>query len=238
MNEMQQARLDEMRGQPVFDRSGEEIGSVEEIYYDEGSNRAEWIGIGTGFFGTKRVLVPVRGAGVHGDGIRVAYDKDQVKDSPDLDGDEISAETERELADYYRLDGTESARGDMTDGTQSVTRSEEELRVGKQQTEAGRVRLRKWVETEPISVDVELQREKAHVTREAVNEPMADEHAFEEQQIEVPLHAEEAVVQKETVAKERIGIEKNVETTTETVSDDLRKERVEINQDDREGGGR
>jgi sporulation protein YlmC with PRC-barrel domain len=51
-------RLDAMRGAPVFDSSGDKIGSVEEIFYDGQSKRPEWIGIGMGFFGTKRVLVP------------------------------------------------------------------------------------------------------------------------------------------------------------------------------------
>ncbi len=44
----------------------------------------EWIGLGTGFFGTKRVLVPVAGAHTDDDAITVPYTKDQVKDTPDL----------------------------------------------------------------------------------------------------------------------------------------------------------
>src|SRR3954453_8765689 len=91
---MEQVQLDRMRGAPVYDRGGDKIGAVEEIFYDTQSNRPEWIGIGTGFFGTKRVLVPVEGASLRDDGICVRYPKDQVKDSPGIDGDEISSETE------------------------------------------------------------------------------------------------------------------------------------------------
>ena len=50
------------------------------------------------------MLVPVRGAGTHEDGIRVAYDKDQVKDSPDIDSDEIDGERECALYEYYGVD--------------------------------------------------------------------------------------------------------------------------------------
>ena len=235
---MQQVRLDEMRGAPVFDRSGDKIGTVEEIFYDDQTQRPEWIGIGTGFFGTKRVLVPVQGATAQDDGICVAYDKDQVKDSPDIDSDEIAGETERELASYYGLTagGASAPTAGHRDSTaatgESVTRSEEELQVGKQQTEAGSVRLRKWVETEPVALDVELQRETARVVREDIDQPIArDDAAFAEEEVEVPLRAEQPVAAKQTVAKERVGIEKDVETRTETVSDELRKERVEVEGD-------
>src|SRR5213595_3855167 len=101
--EMNRVRLDEMRGAPVYDNVGEKIGKVEEIYYDQQTRVPEWIGIGTGFFGTKRVLVPVKGARVSEDSLTVGYSKDQVKDSPDIDEDEISQQCEADLAAYYGL---------------------------------------------------------------------------------------------------------------------------------------
>ncbi len=226
--------LNEMRGSTVYDRDGEKIGSVEEIFYDEQSNQPEWIGIGTGFFGTKRVLVPVAGASHDNGALTVAYAKEQVKDSPDIDSDEIDDDLERSLYSYYGLGSEASAgaaRSSVAQGGDSVTRSEEELRVGKREVEAGSVRLRKWVETEPVEADVELRRETAHVTREAIDQPVSDA-AFDEQEIEVPLHAEEPVVQKQVVAKERVGIEKDAETERETVRDEVRKERIEVEGDD------
>src|SRR3712207_9055509 len=95
MSELTLERLDQMRGATVYDSAGEKIGSVEEIFYDEDTNRPEWIGIGTGLFGTKRVLVPVAGASLAEGGVTVGYSKEQVKDSPDIDSDEISQETDR-----------------------------------------------------------------------------------------------------------------------------------------------
>ena len=112
-----------------------------------------------------------------------------------------------------------------------MTRHEEELAVGKRTVQAGSVRLKKWVETESVQADVELQRETAHVTREPVDQAVSDVNIGEEE-IEVPLTAEEAVAEKRTVAKERIGIEKDVETDVETVTDQLRKERVEVEGDE------
>lgn len=69
---------------------------------------------------------------------------------------------------------------------------------------------------------VEVKRETARVERERIGEP-APGAELREEEIEVPLHAEEAVVQKQTVAKERVGIEKDVEQRTETVSDEVRR---------------
>ena len=237
-------QLSEARGVAVYDAGGEKIGAVEEIFYDERTRQPEWLGIGTGFFGTKRALVPVEGADMREDGFYVPYAKDQVKDSPDIDEDEISQETEQQLYAHYGLQYSERrsesglpegapGRTSGKAGEASVTRAEEELEVGKHEVDAGQVRLRKWVETEPVQADVDLKRETARVTRERVDEPVSDAEIGEEE-IDVPLRAEKAVTQKRTVAKERIGLEKDVQTERETVGDEVRKERVEVEGDDKE----
>jgi uncharacterized protein (TIGR02271 family) len=234
--EMSRVRLDEMRGATVYDNAGEKIGAVEEVFYDSQSRAPEWIGIGTGFFGTKRVLVPVQGAQVTEDGLMVAYSKDQVKNSPDIDEDEISPQCEQDLQAYYGTSGssqgptTGSEQAAMRDEDQAVTRSEEEIEVGKRPVEAGSARLKKWVDTEPVALDVELRREVAHVTREPIDQPVGD-HDFTEDEVEVPLHQEKPVVQKQAVAKERVAVEKDVQTDTHTVEDEVRKERVEVEGD-------
>src|SRR4051812_50187959 len=43
----------------------------------------------------------VAGAKAQGDGLYVRYSKAQVKDSPDIDADQISADTESALYSYY-----------------------------------------------------------------------------------------------------------------------------------------
>jgi uncharacterized protein (TIGR02271 family) len=245
MQGMTTERLLDVRGESVWSNDDQEIGRVEEIFVDEETGQPEWIGIGTGFFGTKRVLVPAQTAEVNENGVYVPYAKDHVKDAPDIDSDEISQSTEAELAGYYGLEYSEArsdsglpegsapsggAPTDTVSDDASITRSEEELAVGKRQVETGKARLRKWVETEPVELDVELQRETAQVHREPVNEVVTGAE-LGEQEIEVPLHAEEAVVQKETVAKERISVDRDVETTHERVSDEVRKEQVEIEGD-------
>ena len=237
-------RLAEVRGTAVYSSDGEKIGRVEEIFMDEETRRPEWIGIGTGFFGTKRVLVPVEGASLGSDQITVPYTTEQVKGSPDIDSDEISQGAEAELYSYYGLGYSESRSDtglpesapapDVTEtadrGRGDVVRAEEELAVGTRPVEAGRVRVRKWVETEPVEMDVELRRETARVVREPISEPISDAELGTDE-IEVPLRAEEAVVEKHAVAKERVSLETDVAVDTQTVSDEVRKERVEVEGD-------
>jgi uncharacterized protein (TIGR02271 family) len=227
-------RLGELRGSPVYDSAGEKIGKVEEIFYDTTTSRPEWIGLGTGFFGTKRVLVPVAGAEAREDGIFVPYTKDLVKDSPDIDADEISHSQESALYGYYRLGGAPKTATSGTAEGGSVTRTEEELAVGKRPVEAGRVRLRKWVETEPVQAEVELTRERAHVERERIDEPVSG-HDFQEEEVEVPLTAEEPVVEKRAVAKERVSVGKEAESDTRTITETVRKERVDVDKQGVEG---
>ncbi len=234
--------LMEARGADVYSSDGEKIGSVEEIFVDEETNQPEWIGLGTGFLGTKRTLVPVQGAERRDDGFYVPYSKDQVKETPEIDSDEINQETEAGLYSHYGLgyserrsdtglpEGSPPPTGGTATGEEDVVRTEEELQVGKRETEAGRARLRKWVETEPVETDVELKRETARVTREPIDQPVSGAE-IGEQEVEVPLREEQAVVQKETVAKERIGLEKDVDTERETVGDEVRKERVDVEGD-------
>jgi uncharacterized protein (TIGR02271 family) len=108
-----------------------------------------------------------------------------------------------------------------------MTRSEEELRVGKRPVDAGSVRLRKWVETEPVQASINLTRETVRVDREPIDEVVTGAE-IGEQTIEVLLRDEEAVVDKQVVARERISLDKDAEERSETVSDEVRRERVEI----------
>jgi len=238
-------RFQQLRGADVLDRDGTKVGVVEELFVDRETRRPEWLGIGTGFLRSKRVLVPVVGSDTNGDIVRLPYDEQLVKDSPDVDADEVSEETERALYAHYGVPASESASPstyaeggpstEMTSGTtggQSVTRSEEELRVGTERTEAGRVRLHKWVDTEPVETDVTLTQERATIERRPVEGTAATGAEIGEQDIEVTLEEERPVVSKQTVAKEEVAIGTETVQETEHVSDTVRKEVVEVEGDD------
>lgn len=100
-------RLETLRGADVYDAEGDKIGSVEEVFVDEQTQEPEWIGLGTGLFGTKRVLVPAQTAEYAKDAVSVPYSKNQVKNTPDIDDDHIDQGTEAELYSHYGLEYSE-----------------------------------------------------------------------------------------------------------------------------------
>jgi uncharacterized protein (TIGR02271 family) len=121
-----------------------------------------------------------------------------------------------------------------------VQRSEEELRAGVREREAGRVSARKSVHTEREVVRVPKRREKVDIERipaegEAREASGATEADIGEDEVVLQVFEEEVVVTKRVVLKEEIRLRKRVAWDEETVEVDLRKEEVEI--DDQSGRG-
>jgi uncharacterized protein (TIGR02271 family) len=114
----------------------------------------------------------------------------------------------------------------------AMTRSEEELRVGTTQRESGRVRLKKYVVEDEVTQTVPVRREEVRVEREPITDANVDSAtegpAISEEEHEVVLHQEEAVVDKRAVPKERVRLDKDVETREEQVSDTVRKEQIDV----------
>jgi uncharacterized protein (TIGR02271 family) len=107
---------------------------------------------------------------------------------------------------------------------------EEELVVGKRAEEVGRVHLHKEVVQEQETIPVTLQREEVVVERVPVS-GQADvdtTDAFVEQDIDVPVMGEEAVVAKRAVETEEVRLRKQATTEQQEVSDTVRKERVVV----------
>jgi uncharacterized protein (TIGR02271 family) len=121
----------------------------------------------------------------------------------------------------------------------AMTRSEEELSVGTRQVQTGRARLRKYVVTEEVTRKIPVQREEVRVEREPITDANRDQALaggdITEEEHEVTLHAEQPVVEKRTVPKERVRMDTDTVTDEETVSEEIRKERIETEGDVREG---
>ena len=102
---------DTWTGRDAYDVDGDKIGSIKDIYFDDVTGRPEWIEVKAGLFKGTR-LAPLSGARVEADTgdaedrLRLAVDKDRVKDAPDMDtgDDHLSSEQERELYSYYGFD--------------------------------------------------------------------------------------------------------------------------------------
>lgn len=216
----------QLRNIPVFTADGEEIGHVGDVYYDEASAQVQCIGVPGDSLGFKNVMVPVRGAQITEEGLHLPYRRDQLRDFGDT-GDDMDVSRWEQERDYYAGYDSDASRSTVQDEDASLTRSEEEVRVGTERVASGQVRLRKYVETEPVEADVELKRETVEVERRPIDRQVSGAD-FEEKEVEVSLHEERPVVEKQTVAKEEVSLSKNVETERETIRDDVRKERIEL----------
>ncbi len=96
---------DRFAGYEVYDHHYEKIGKVDDLFVDEGDN-LEYIGVKTGFLGTRSTLIPMGMVRVNDERrlVQVAADKDTVKDGPTFDDDrEITPEFERQVYSYYGL---------------------------------------------------------------------------------------------------------------------------------------
>jgi uncharacterized protein (TIGR02271 family) len=174
---------------------------------------------------------------------RVLYDHYGRGDYGDWDGTTDRSETLFDRDDSGR-DGRSSRDDEISghdtsgpDTDKAMTRSEEELHVGTERREAGRGRLRKYVVTEEVTKTVPVQREELRIEREPITDANRDDAldgpAISEEEHEVVLHEEVPVVEKQTVPQERVRLEKDTHTDEETVTEEVRKERIETDGDAR-----
>jgi uncharacterized protein (TIGR02271 family) len=242
-------------GRTIVDRDGGRIGPVDAIYLDDQSGEPEWALVTTGLFGTKASFVPLAQATEDDGDVRVPFDKQLVKDAPRIDPDgHLSEAEERQLWRHYGLDYDRTTRRRASGGgavgrdttgptpADAMTRSEEELRVGTAQRERGRVRLRKYVTTEQVQQTLPVRRERVRVEREPITDANLDAATsgpnLSEAEHEVILREEEPVVEKRVVPRERVRLGKETVTGEERVAEELRKEQIEVHDEDTKGGRR
>ncbi|MET8990458.1 DUF2382 domain-containing protein [Nonomuraea wenchangensis] len=283
---------------------GQPIGQVGQVYLNDRTGDPEWVTVRTGMFGMKETFVPLSGSHRTGDEIRVPFDKEKIKDAPNIDVDgHLTIEEEARLYRHYGLQppavpqqrstsptgearpgtvpgpatptrptasttpttpaagptgtrgdmgdmerirrehetgvtggmGPETAMGrtgEMADSDIDMTISEERLRIGKETVESGRVRLRKYVQTENVQETVPLSHEEVVIERVPIREGEAVTGSYDigEDEQSMTLHEERAVIGKETRPVEHIHAHKQSVEQEKTVSGQVRKEHLEIDE--------
>ncbi|MFD7315268.1 DUF2382 domain-containing protein [Streptomyces sp. NPDC059883] len=110
-----------LNGLPIYDKDGDKIGNVGQVYVGDRSGRPEWVTVKTGLFGMKESLVPLSGARRAGEDIHVPYAKETVKEAPRLDADEhLDPSQEKQLYKHYGLTATGGGLG-MASGAAAGT---------------------------------------------------------------------------------------------------------------------
>lgn len=193
-------------GAALIDSAGEKVGSVERSYVDD-RGAVQLVEVKTGGIFSKHRLVPADDVEQTDDGIVVPYDKATIERSPDASdvGDTLERDALDQVRAYYAGIGSE-------DGT-------------------GR----------PAAVPVQQSEDGADTESEDAGSTSVGEASTEEWQrvsgvrdrgdvIEVPIVEEEIV--KRPVVKEVLRVRKSQVADTETVSDQVRKEDIEVEHDD------
>jgi uncharacterized protein (TIGR02271 family) len=167
-----------------------------------------------------------------------AFDRD-ASTSGDFDRDTHTAGTAGTFDRDTDASGTvgRDTSGPTTDD--AMTRSEEELSVGTREREAGRARLRKYVVTDEVTETVPVKREEIRLEREPITDANVDDALsgpeLSEEEHEVVLSQEEVVAEKRVVPKERVRLDKDVEIEQQTVTEDVSREEIEVDDEGTRG---
>ncbi|WP_431790314.1 DUF2382 domain-containing protein [Kocuria palustris] len=156
-----------------------------------------------------------------------ARHRDNAADGP-LSGDRRDGDLRD--GDARHRDDVAAAGAARGDDANSVVRHEEEVNVGTERVQTGRARLRKHIVHDTETVTVPVEREEVEIVREPIAE---GEHGgrLSDEDVEVTLSEERPVVEKDVVAKERVGLDKNVVRDQEQVQTDVAREEVDIERD-------
>ena len=253
-----QARTFLEQGGDVIGSDGGKIGGIGQIFLDDQTGEPEWVTAKTGLFGNGESFIPLHQAEASGNDLRVPYTKDKVKDAPrvsDSDG-HLDQSEEQTLFEYYGLSYGGTTSGDQTthdthdthdtSGTvghdtsgpetdSAMTRSEEQLHVGTEKVATGKARLRKYIVTENVTKTVPVSREEVRLEREPITDGNVGDATsggdLTSEEHEVTLNEERVVTNKETVPVERVRVDKDTVTDQEQVSEEVRHEEVELDND-------
>jgi sporulation protein YlmC with PRC-barrel domain len=157
-----QTEIRSLLGSRVIGADGEEIGKVGQVYLSDSTGEPEWVTVRTGLFGVKQTFVPLMNARRSGEEIRVPFDKDTIKDAPNIDLDgRLSLEEEARLYRHYgiRPTGVPSQRTAEPGTRLSGHETHDEGDEGDEMTRTAHVHIYKYVEVEVVQETVPLEGE-------------------------------------------------------------------------------
>lgn len=100
-------RVSEWHGQDVVDPDGDRVGRLEEVYRDNYGDSAGFACVKTGLFGRRLTFVPLEGASIEPDHVRLAYPVDQIRQAPSVEPDgALTTEEEAALFEHYSLNSS------------------------------------------------------------------------------------------------------------------------------------
>ena len=165
-------------------------------------------------------------------------EEEQLRYASDLDAGKYLLYVDKNYGTHYdnaltSYDATDAARTEE----ERLALHEEQLHVDKKRVQTGEVDVEKYVVEDQQTIEVPVEREEIYIERRPVNKEatlhtndVTDQaHAYEEDgRIHIPVMEEQVEVTKKDVIAEEIVIGKKKVVNTETVSETVRREEVDI----------
>jgi uncharacterized protein (TIGR02271 family) len=232
-------------GYSAVNQQGETIGHISDYVLD-GNGKLRYLIVQTsGMLSRRKILVPVGMATIEDEHRQVVFSglrNDQLDQIPDYDESCTSDPNyeARLMNAYYPNQQAQTSEAgrinyDQYESFKTPDRLqllEERLQINKRTESGGQVTIGKHVETRQESIEVPLSHERLVIERHPVTEgetaAQAGELNLKDDQITIPLYREEVDVTKRAVVAEEVTIRKERETETRTVSENVARERLDI----------
>jgi uncharacterized protein (TIGR02271 family) len=209
--------LRNLLGATAHDPSGDKIGKVGQVYYDDDTDQPKWITVHTGLFGTKESFVPLQGAQVKGGVVTVGYDKQKIKNAPNIDQDRhLSPDEEQQLYRYYGISRSDqpvtpdAGTGGRMRSTPAPHRDRDDDRDDRDVRDVrGRSRTR-GRDTDGPTTDTAMTRSEEQLrvgteTHETGRARLRKHVVTEHQNVTVPVSREEVTVEREPITDANRG---------------------------------
>ena len=196
----------------AYDKAGEKLGSVKEVFVDEQSGQPTFVEVNHGLFGMSSSLVPLRGHDFTGEELKLAFSKDRIENAPDFDSDKpLTPEAQADIFKHYDLENVQ----DVT--TYRDERDERAGAAGAGVAGAGVAGAGAHAKDEAAATD-RVEADRAATTGNGVSNNEG----------EIIRSEERLDVNKERVATGEARLRKYVVTDTETVEVPVEREEVRV----------
>jgi uncharacterized protein (TIGR02271 family) len=207
-------------GRTAVDPQGDKIGKIGQVYVDDVTGQPDWVTVNTGLFGTKEHFAPLQGASVTGDDVVLPFDKNVVKDAPDVaDASHLDPDEQDALYTYYAQYLTGSGTSGYTETTGTADYSETSGTAGYTES-AGTTGTADYAETSGTrsegydtsgpTTDDAMTRSEEHLNVgtqrvEAGRARLRKYVVTEQQTVSVPVSHEEVRIEREPITDANIG---------------------------------
>jgi hypothetical protein len=126
--------IEAWRGQSVLDPEGEQLGKLEDVFFDSASGTPLLISVKSGLMGRKSTLVPIEGATVGPDYVRVVHSRETIEGAGTRAGEGAPAAEELggvgaayglKFADRVRLESAGERETNRAEGEAARARAEQ-----------------------------------------------------------------------------------------------------------------